>query len=439
MLFDVLKDIKQKHLHQGSFALNVMTLLSGTTIAQAIPILVSPILTRLYTPADFGVLALYLSLCSFFITVATGCYEYAVVLPQRDEDAINISFLSFLIAFFVSVFVLIIIGLSGDYISAVFKNPGISQWLYFIPLSILISAVYNTLNFWGNRKKIYGTLSVTKITQAASTSATQLSFGTIKMGGSGLVIGNIVGQILSGGYLVWKILNAKNFRLTALSRKRLIDNAKRYQNFPKFNSLQYLSNGFRANGIVFLISSYFGASVLGLYAFAMKVIQIPLNLISSSLLQVFYQRLSEAYNKKEPIWPLQKRLILKMLYIVLPAIIFIMALAPIIFSFIFGEKWREAGTFAVYLMPWLSVNFIFAPLSVIPMVLNYQKRFMYIMFGYNMLLPATVFIALYLDFTIKVMLICLSTSGFTYQIFILFWFRSISLRYTKSLNYGNTR
>jgi len=43
---------------KSEFAKNVLTLMTGTTIAQAIPIAISPILTRIYTPEDFGVFAL---------------------------------------------------------------------------------------------------------------------------------------------------------------------------------------------------------------------------------------------------------------------------------------------------------------------------------------------------------------------------------------------
>ena len=78
----------------GKFAKNVLTLLTGSTIAQAIPIAVSPILTRLYTPEDFGILALFLAIVSFIAIVFTGQYESAIILPEKYEDVINIFFLS---------------------------------------------------------------------------------------------------------------------------------------------------------------------------------------------------------------------------------------------------------------------------------------------------------------------------------------------------------
>jgi len=82
----LLKRLKPK----SEFSRNVLTLMTGTTIAQAIPIAISPILTRIYTPEDFGVFALYMSVASLLAVVDTGSYEHAIILPKKDEGAVNI-------------------------------------------------------------------------------------------------------------------------------------------------------------------------------------------------------------------------------------------------------------------------------------------------------------------------------------------------------------
>ena len=70
---------------------NTLTLVSGNTLAQLIPLLAEPVLTRLFPPEDFGLLALFISISSLFAIVATGRYELAVMLPSKDEDAVNLS------------------------------------------------------------------------------------------------------------------------------------------------------------------------------------------------------------------------------------------------------------------------------------------------------------------------------------------------------------
>ena len=87
---------------KSEFSKNVLTLMTGTTIAQAIPIAISPILTRIYTPEDFGVLALFVAITSIFGSIANGRYELAIMLPKKDENAINIFALGLIITFSMS-------------------------------------------------------------------------------------------------------------------------------------------------------------------------------------------------------------------------------------------------------------------------------------------------------------------------------------------------
>ena len=89
----------RKILPKGEFSRNVLTLMTGTSIAQAIPIAISPILTRIYTPEDFGVFALYMAIATVVSVIATGRYETAIMLPKKDSEAINL--------FIVSIFSLI--------------------------------------------------------------------------------------------------------------------------------------------------------------------------------------------------------------------------------------------------------------------------------------------------------------------------------------------
>ena len=72
---------------KSEFSRNVLTLMTGTTIAQAIPIAISPILTRIYTPEEFGIFALYMAFISIGAAIVTGKYEMAILLPKRNEYA----------------------------------------------------------------------------------------------------------------------------------------------------------------------------------------------------------------------------------------------------------------------------------------------------------------------------------------------------------------
>ena len=94
---------------KSEFSRNVLTLMTGTTIAQAIPIAISPILTRIYTPEDFGVFALFIGVVGVISVIATLTYEQAIILPKYDKYAINIFMLSLILILFTSIFSFIII------------------------------------------------------------------------------------------------------------------------------------------------------------------------------------------------------------------------------------------------------------------------------------------------------------------------------------------
>ena len=140
---------------KSEFGKNVLTLMTGITIAQAIPIAISPILTRIYTPEDFGVFALFVAISSIIGSVACGRYELAIMLPKKDENAINIFALGFIITCVACLILLILAITLNDFLVNLLGNKEIGFWLYFIPISVFFMGLFNLLNYFNNRKKNY--------------------------------------------------------------------------------------------------------------------------------------------------------------------------------------------------------------------------------------------------------------------------------------------
>ena len=116
---------------KSEFSRNVLTLMTGTTIAQAIPIAISPILTRIYTPEDFGVFALYMAIASIIAVIATGRYEMAIMLPKEEEDVKSIVKLILILLSIVTFITFLIVSFFNQAIVSLFENQEISNWLYF--------------------------------------------------------------------------------------------------------------------------------------------------------------------------------------------------------------------------------------------------------------------------------------------------------------------
>ena len=355
---------------KSEFSRNVLTLMTGTTIAQAIPIAISPILTRIYTPEDFGVFALYIAISSIIAVIATGRYELAIMLPKKDEDAINIVVLSIIISFFVSFISLIIVFIFNTQITNLLGNQEISNWLYFIPMTVLLTGIFQSFNYWSNRKKQYKRLAVSKVIQSSTTVSTNLTMGFNGFSSSGLILGGVLGQGIATGILTRMIWKEDSHRLNQMKRLKIFSMIRKYKKLPIYNLPNAIIDGFRLSGISILIAKFFTTATLGQFSLAWKMVQTPMSLIGSSLSQVFFQKISSC-NKKD-LYRIVMKFILQASIVSAPIFLFIFFFAVDVFMFVFGDNWKLAGEAASVMTPWLFLNFITSPLSTLFITLNKQ-------------------------------------------------------------------
>lgn len=358
----------------SEFSRNVLTLMTGTTIAQAIPIAVTPILTRLYTPEDFGLLGLFVAITVILGAVSSGRYELAIMLPDKDEEAINIAALALIITIIFSLLLLLPAFLLNQKISNILDNQEIRSWLYFIPFVVLMIGLFNVLNYLNTRKKLYRDIAKANVYKSVGMSSVQLGVGLIKTGATGLISGQIVAQIISNFRLLKNTISnydLKEVKITDL--KRL---AKRYIDFPKFSTWSALSNTGSRQLPVMLLSGLSSLSNVGYFSVANRLLMLPITLIGSSFGQVFFQASSTKKNKeelKQITEEVQKKLTL--LAVIPFALVF--ATGDILTAFILGIEWRDSGVYMQFLSFWLYIVFITSPLTKLYTILERQKEAMY--------------------------------------------------------------
>jgi len=366
---------------KSEFSKNVLTLMTGTTIAQAIPIAISPILTRLYTPEDFGVFALFIAITSIFGSIANGRYELAIMLPKKDEDAINILALGFIINVILSLFLLLIVIIFHNYIVKLLNNKEISPWLYFVPFSVFLIGIFNLLNYFNNRMKQYKDLAKANVYKSIGMAAVQLSLGFLKAGVLGLISGQIFSQIISNAKLFFNIKKLKLF--DKINKLKMIVVAKKYQNFFKYSIISTLFNSTSNIGMPIIIKIFFAIDVVGFYFFSNKIVRLPISLILSSLSQVYFQKASNLYhiNKKE-LLIFTLKIQFKIAIILAPFLIVFSLIAPYIFEIVFGKEWREAGEYIKYFAVFIFFNSLYSPISSLGDILSKQKLLLF----FNLLL-----------------------------------------------------
>lgn len=392
---------------KSEFSRNVLTLMTGTTIAQAIPITISPILTRIYTPEDFGVFALFLAIVGFFSVIASGRYEQAILIPKKDEDAINIFALGFIIICGISLFLLILILIFNDNIIAFLNNEAISIWLYFVPLTVFFLGLFNLLVLFNNRKKLYKDIANATIIKSIVLAIVQLSIGFLKSGVSGLISGQIISQFFANMRLLKNIIHDKNL-LQKINKVKIIALAKKYKNFPKFQAPHAMLNTFSSNLPIYMFTPFFGVGIVGLYSLSTRIVFAPLMILAGASAKVYNQQVSLLYIEKKDTYTFTINLLKSLLKkIFIPFVIFIY-FAPDIFKIVFGNNWTEAGIYTQILSPWLLLNTLVATIAFIPSLVNKQKKALIVSVVQSFLILSGLYIGvIYNDIYLSLILFCI--------------------------------
>lgn len=362
-LVDAIELVVRRIFPNGSYAGNVVTLMTGTTIAQAIPIALSPVLTRFYTPEDIGTLALYLAVCGMISTVSTARYELAIMLPQDEENAMNIVALSIGIASAVSIVLLVVITAFNSQITALLGKNEISNWLYFIPFSIFLTAVYQSLNYWANRKCQYRRMATSRIVQSIGVGSSQFAGGLTGTGSTGLIAGSLFGQVLATLQLAKLTLTGERALLGKVTGRKCQEMALRYVNHPKYLLASHGISSTYAQIPVLFISKFYSLIDTGHFSIAAKMVDLPSSLIASSIGNVFRQRAADDFHKYGKFNRVLEKTVTRTALLGLPFFLFFFFFANEIFAFIFGENWRVAGEYARILAVSSYFGFVFTPID----------------------------------------------------------------------------
>ena len=361
----------EKLTPKSEFSRNLLTLMTGTTIAQAIPIAISPILTRIYAPGDFGLYALFVAITSILGSVANGRYELAVMLPEKDEDAVTLLALGFIISSTLSLIVLTLVILLNETFVGYLGNDEIGFWLYFVPITIFLTGLWNVLNYYNNRNKNYKNLRDAYILKSIVSAVVNLVVGFLKGGATGLVSGEILSRIFANYSLLKNSLMIRQ-NISHVTKEKMIFMAKRYKNFPMISLPSSFINTLYPHLFSVLLSSLYNLSVLGHYYMAQRVLGIPITLMSASVGQVFFQSGVQERAQTGQARVIFKSTVKKLIVITTPFFIVLYFVIEDLFAFVFSEDWRTAGTYAKLLIPVFAINSVSSPVSMINTIFERQ-------------------------------------------------------------------
>lgn len=368
-MIELIKSAVRRVLPRNAFARGVSVLVGGTAGAQLLAVAAAPILTRLFTPEDFGLLAVYASLLALIGVVSSLRYELAIPLPEDDVEAANVAVLSLLLVGLSTVLSGVLVGLLADPIAGALGVPVLAGYLWLLPVGVLLGGGYSVFNYWAVRTKRFSTIAGTRIRQSLATLAIQLV--AFKLGGLALLLGQVAGQGVGTTRLARPALAMPAFR--QVSWGGMWRAAVRYRRFPIFSTWEGFFNASSHQLGPIGITVIFGVASTGIYSLAHRVLSLPMSLIGGAMGQVFFASAAKA-NRDGQLGRIVSDLHAKLAHVGLPAALFLIFIGPDLFEVVFGADWRQAGEFARYMALWLYLQFISSPLSTVFCVTEQQLQ-----------------------------------------------------------------
>lgn len=399
--------------------------MSGSAISQMLVFLIMPILTRMYSEELFGIYFIFVSTLNILKRITTLRFELAVVLPKKNYWAINALAVAFSFTILSSLFFLLISFLFYNFFIRFEDLKKIADFLFLIPLSLFFIGIFDIANAWNNRVKKYKKIATGKIIHSSTTGFSQLFLGAKSLLDVGLILGVVIGKILSGIFLFFVTINDILRHVRHISFKRMKIILRQYKKIPIYNSLINTVVDLSNEIPTYLLTGFYSIGVAGFYGMANKISATPLDLLGRSIGQVFYQKASEDYNNKRNIENLLRKTCVNVLKISILPILFVIAISPFIY-YILGAKWAGLELYILILLPAVFTNFLILPISGLYTIFQKQDK----MLVFNVIMLGIKFLAIWSGFyffnNIIWSLILLSFVSLTFKLLILLWFFKIS-------------
>jgi O-antigen/teichoic acid export membrane protein len=343
-------------------------------MAQVIAIAASPILTRIYSPSDFGALQIFISLMVFALVIAAGRYEFALLLPEDEQSSIDVLGVALLCVCLTTIVAAGIVILCHYYWMLPASMLLLKEHLWLLPVSVLGGGLYQVLSYWSMRHNDYRQIATTKFTQVGAMVATQLGAGLVIHGSLGLLIGDAVGRVIGSGRFLRELWRDYAGQILAIRLSGMIRVAVRYRDYPLVSSWGSLLNSSGLALPALFLAQYYGPKYTGWFALVNRVLGVPAMLIGASIAQVYTSEAAKL-SRTDPqrLMCIFIKTTRRMLYLGLPPCVLFTIFAPWLFQAIFGDAWREAGVYARCLAFAFYASFINSPVTFTLSVLQRQR------------------------------------------------------------------
>ncbi len=348
---------------QTTLIRNVLTLFFGNVVAFLVPLVLYPVLSRVFTQADYAVFGLFSSIFAFLEIASTGRYDLAIVIPKQSEDGINLVAGGFLISVLYSLLIFFLVLLLGNFTAQNLNNGDLAKWLLLMPGGLFFISISKLCNAWLIRSKCFKAASVNKASQKIAEGLAQVSLGFLRIG-NGLVLGDLAGRFFNAAFSIYQSVKHGLDR-NKINFESISANLKTHIEFPKYSILPSMLNTLAGMMPVFIVSMYYSVENSGDFNFSRIVLSVPFALIATGISQVLMQQVSERKRNGEPIEEEVYSLAKKLFAISVIGTVVIFLFGPELFEFVFGAKWKVAGWYTSILILSTSISLVVSPFSIL--------------------------------------------------------------------------
>ena len=352
-------------LPRGHLARAITTLAGGTVFAQGFTVLAAPVLTRLYTPEDFGTLAVFTTFLG--VTAAIACLRYDTTIPVADEDAVaaNLLAVAVSVALLTAAMAALVIAILGrEDLAHQVNTPALAPMLWLLPPGLLLIGVYNGLSFWAVRKRLFVDIARTNIAQSFSQAGIQIVMGLFALAPIGLVLGQISGQSAGISTFARRFWRQDRDALRMIAVRRMVRAAYRYRRFPLLGSPAAILNNFSRLVPPTLVAVLYGPAIAGAFVLASRVLITPMRLVGQAVAQVYLGE-APALARAEPIklHRLFTRITARLFWLGLGPTALILLAGPWLAVVVLGPPWADAGRIMQALTLMSFAQFVVSPIS----------------------------------------------------------------------------
>jgi len=426
-------------LKKSSFIRDGVTLVSGNVWAQAIAFVSYLVLSRLFSPEDFGLYNIFYSYIEVLVIVSTCKYELAIVLADNDREAAAVGRLALRLNTIISVvlltalLVLVLLGrceaLASTRLSSL--NPMLAL---LIPPMVFLCGTSRVYSFTLNRFRRFSSIALSEVVGSTSGVLLKVLLGLPRLASTlwhtvGLPLGTVLGRACANVNLAWRWRRLDLPRdISGDERRRA---AARFRNFPLYTMPKDLINSLSYNLPFLWLALYFDKAEVGLFAMALTCTFRPVNIFNTAFEKLLYVRIAERVREHQTIRADLRRFVLIINAIALPVFAVAFFFGDDICSFLFGRRWNDCGYYIRCLLPWVYVVLTSSSLMFISNVFGRQRT----EFGFYIVLfllrLAAMVAGLYFG-SFRLAILLFAAAGAAVSLSLLLWYARLVRRYENS-------